>query len=191
MGFQPVYGIPGKRSIPMVDREIKTARLVLRPAREEDVDDLHQLWTDPLVRKFLWDDEVIPLELTIELVRSSVESFAQHGFGQWCIFAKGSDDLAGFCGLRFFGERNEVEILYALRPDLWGNGLATEAAAAVLWCGFNECGLESIYAGADPPNVASFRVIERLGMKFAGRRVIDGLEAIYYSIRHDEFKPDD
>ena len=171
----------------MVDREIETARLVLRPAGEADVDELHRLWTDPQVRKFLWDDIAIPRERAVAVVRSSLESFAKHGFGQWCIYKKESDSLAGFCGLRFFGERNEIEILYALRPVLWGRGLAVEAASAVLKFGFTECGLDCIYAGADPPNVTSVRVIERLGMKFAGRRVINGVEAVYYSIKRDEF----
>ncbi|HEU4387877.1 MAG TPA: GNAT family N-acetyltransferase [Blastocatellia bacterium] len=176
----------------MTNCEIQTTRLILLPAREDHVDDLHRLWTDPWVRKFLWDDLVIAQEQSAEVVHSSLESFARHGFGQWCVFLKEDSRLAGFCGLRLFGERNEVEILYALRPDLWGRGLAMEAASAVLRWGFNECDLDRIYAGADPPNVASFRVIERLGMKFAGRRVIDEVEAIYYSIDKEEFsnRPD-
>jgi len=75
-----------------------------------------------------------------------------------------------------------VEILYALAPHWWGQGLATEASAAVLRFAIERCGLPKIYAGCDPPNVASIRVMERLGMRPDGPRMIDGLETLYYVI---------
>jgi hypothetical protein len=62
---------------------IKTARLMMRPFAIDDVDDLHRLWVDPGVRKFLWDDQVIPRETAIVVVESSIESFVNHGFGFW------------------------------------------------------------------------------------------------------------
>jgi ribosomal-protein-alanine N-acetyltransferase len=96
--------------------------------------------------------------------------------------------LAGFCGLRLFGDPPTVEVLYGLLPAYWGQGLATEAAMAMLRFGFEELGLERIYAGADPPNTASFCVMERLGMTFSKRIVAGGLEAIYYEISRTDFQ---
>ena len=70
--------------------------------------------------------------------------------------------------------------LYGLFPACWRQGLATEAFREVLRYAFEDLGLDRVYAGADPPNEASFGVMERLGMTFDSRRVIDGREAIYY-----------
>ena len=171
--------------------EIETERLRLRPWRRADLDDLHRLWIDPGVRKYLWDDEVISLEQAASMIESSLESFARHGFGQWAVFAKGAETLIGFCGFRFFGEPPEVELLYGIAPAYWGQGLAAEAARAMLRCGFEEHGFERIYAGADPPNAASFRVMEKVGMICDQRKGVNNLDAIYYLISRDAFQPDD
>ena len=93
-----------------------------------------------------------------------------------------SDMLIGFAGLREFGEDCEVELLYGLLPEFWHQGYATEASRAVLQHGFQVCGLTKIYAGADPPNEASFRVMKNLGMVFAKRMILNGKEAIYYCL---------
>ena len=114
---------------------IKTARLMMRPFAMDDVDDLHRLWVDPGVRKFLWDDHVIPPETAIAVVESSIESFVNHGFGFWTICFDNDPELIGFGGLRHFtedgAEAGEVEILYGVAPGHWGKGVANEAAGAV------------------------------------------------------------
>lgn len=174
---------------------IETARLSLQPFTRDDADSLHRMWTEPAVRKYLWDDVVIPHETAVEVVQSSLDSFAEHGFGYWTVCLKDTAEQIGFCGLRHFQEDGvddqEVEILYGLDPKHWGNGYATEAANAVLRFGFEQLGLERIFAGADPPNQDSFRVIERLGMTFSRHTKVGGLEAIYYMIGRHEFRADD
>jgi [ribosomal protein S5]-alanine N-acetyltransferase len=150
---------------------LETARLCLRPFAPADVDDLHRLWTDAAVRRYLWDDEVIDRETVVEVVESSRESFRTQGFGFWTLAFRGDDAGGG----------PEVEILYGVAPAHWGGGIATEAVRAVLRFGFERVGLATIFAGADPPNVASIRVMEKLGMTFARRTRIHGLEAIYYA----------
>jgi ribosomal-protein-alanine N-acetyltransferase len=171
---------------------ITTARLAMRPFSMDDVDELHRLWIDPDVRKFLWDDQVIPLETAVAVVESGVESFLRNGFGFWAICLKNRAGLIGFSGLRHFtedgAESGEVEILYGVAPEQWGKGIATEAAKAVLRYGFVDLKLNRIYAGADPPNAASFRVIEKLGMNFARRTVINGVEAVYYAMNCSDYK---
>src|SRR4029434_6665992 len=142
---------------------IATSRLMMRPFATDDVDELHRLWVDPGVRKFLWDDQIIPRETAIAVVESSIDSFLTHGFGLWAICFKDDPILIGFGGLRHFtedgSEKTEVEILYGVAPEHWGKGIAPEAARAVLRFAFEELKLANVYAGADPPNTASFRVI--------------------------------
>ena len=62
---------------------IRTPRTLLRPASMGDVGELHRLWRDPAVRRFLWDDEEIPHERAEAAVREAVEGFGRHGFGLW------------------------------------------------------------------------------------------------------------
>lgn len=136
------------------------------------------------MRRFLWDGEVISREKAEEVVRAGIDSFDRHGFGFWGVREKGRDELIGFCGLRYVGE--DVEILYGITPSLWGRGYATEAARTLLVWAFRETGLTRIFAGADPPNRASARVLEKLGMRPAGTRATPAGETPYWVVESDE-----
>jgi RimJ/RimL family protein N-acetyltransferase len=140
------------------------------------------------VRRYLWDGEVISLEKADAVVRSGIGSFEDHGFGFWAVREKGRPDLIGFAGFRFVEPAEDVEILYGIRPALWRRGYATEAAGALLAWAFRETGLPRIFAGADAPNRASFRVIEKLGMRYHGIRPTAASETPYYVIERDEFQ---
>lgn len=166
-----------------MERQLETVRLCLRPFAANDLNDLHRLWTNPNVRRYLWDDLTITrAQAEAEIVKST-ESFNNRGFGFWSLFFKENNaDLIGFCGLRVFETPDEIEILYGIHPSHWGKGLATEAGEAILNYGFQVCRLPKIYAGADGPNTASFRVMEKLGMTYDGLRIVNGLEAVYYSL---------
>jgi ribosomal-protein-alanine N-acetyltransferase len=161
----------------------------------DDVDDVHRLWIDPVIRKYLWDDQIIPRETAVEVIESSRETFKEHGFGLWAVSLRDDSGLIGFCGLRHFedgqNEKPEVEILYGIVPEHCGKGLATEAAKAVLKYGFEEKKLKQIYAGADPPNTASFRVMEKINMRYCRRVVINGVDTIYYLVSREDFPGSD
>jgi RimJ/RimL family protein N-acetyltransferase len=165
-----------------VNESFRTERLELVPFARVHLGFLHRLWTDPDVRRFLWDDRVIGREEAAAVVESSLDSFRKHGFGMWLLLLEPDRVPIGFCGLRHFGEpRADVEILYGLLPSHWGRGLATDAACAVLECAFRT-GLPRVFAGADPANAASIRVIKRIGMRLDGNRTIEGRDAPYYAI---------
>lgn len=176
----------------MNEVHIETTRLLMRPFALSDMEALHRLWSDPLVRRYLWDDEIISLETAQAAIEGSIEDFQQRDFGFWTLSFKDDPQPIGFGGLRSFKNEQSgadaIEILYGLAPEYWGRGLATEAAQAFLRYGFEELGLENIYAGADPPNEASFRVMERLGMKVLRPTIVNGLAAIYYVMTRGEFQ---
>lgn len=161
---------------------LATERLALVPFAPAHLAFLHRLWTDAAVRRFLWDDRVIDRDEAAAVIDSSLESFRADGFGMWVLLREPERTSIGFCGLRRFGEPPVgIEVLYALLPSQWGTGLATEAARAVLERAFR-AGIPRVFAGADPPNVASIRVMERLGMRPDCTRTIDGRPATYYVI---------
>lgn len=159
---------------------LETPRLKLVPFAPDHLSFLHDLWTEERVRRYLWDDRVIMRDEAAEVIAGSVDGFRRRGFGFWVLEERETGQSVGFAGLREFGEAGEVELLYGLLPAWWGQGLATEASTAVLRFAFDVGGLARVHAGTDPPNTASLRVMERLGMGFEGRRVIAGVEAVYY-----------
>lgn len=169
----------------MIPRQLETVRLRLRPFVASDLDALHLLWTNPDVRRYLWDDVEISRDRAEAVIALSIDSFSSRGFGFWGISLRdNTGNLIGFCGLRVFGDTEDVEILYGIHPSHWGQGLATEASEAVLQFGFQTCGLTKIYAGGDSPNAASFRVMEKLGMTYDGARIVNGMEAVYYCLNN-------
>lgn len=168
---------------------IETARLRMRPYVEADLDALHRLWTDPDVRRYLWDDVVIARDVAEEAMRASMASTAERGFGHWALARHGEEALIGFCGLKPMDDPGEVELMYGLLPAHWGAGLITEAAAAWLHAGFTALALPRIWGLTDTPNLRSQAVMRRLGMRFVKRAPIHGLDSVLYVIESAERAP--
>jgi RimJ/RimL family protein N-acetyltransferase len=173
---------------------LETPRLRLRPCRRDDIDVLHAMWTDAGVRRYLWDDQVIDRATAQAVVESLVESWRVHHIGLYLIYRDPlhgdplypGEAAIGFCGLRQFGEHGEWELLYGLLPAHWGQGYAVEASRAVLSHGFRILRCDRIASRTDPPNAASMRVMEKLGLDYGGIRVEDGRETVcYWSYRHE------
>ena len=170
---------------------IETARLLLRPYTRDNLDALHRLWTDPDVRCYLFDDETVARAWVAAEIEHSLACFETQGFGQWAMFLKGHPALIGFCGYRSFHNPPEVQLIYGLAPDHWGQGLAPEAARALIRYGFETLGFDEIIASTDTPNEASIRVMEKTGMTFQKRVFNDGLDMIYYAVSRADFQADD
>ena len=136
---------------------------MLRPWQQEDVDTLHALWALPDVRRFLWDDVVITLDIAAKAVESHLDTTGRLNVGFWAI-EMSEEPLAGFCGFRPIDEGSEIELLYGLRREHWGKGVATEACAAALEYFWRATRYERVYARTDVGNDRSVQVMERLGM---------------------------
>lgn len=161
---------------------LHTPRLCLRPIALEEVETIHHLWIQPEIRRFLWDDHIISQEQVASILDENNSSFATNGFGLWGVFAQDAKTLMGFCGFWYFRTPPELELLFGIAPDRWGQGLATEAASALIQYGFDVLGFDRIVASADATNHASIRVMEKLEMQFEKRAITDGLDTVYYSI---------
>lgn len=165
---------------------VETARLTLVPLSLDDVDALHQLWTDPDVRRYLWDDVVISRDRAEETVLTSIESAERSGAGLWLVRSKPGDELIGFCGLILRAGEEAPELMYGIVKPWWGRGLATEASCAALEYAFGVLGADRVTAMTDSPNVASVRVLERLGMRLVSRGIVNGLDSVVYELRRED-----
>ncbi len=107
-----------------------------------------------------WDDSPVEVDTIRQVVAASERDFAWAGYGIWMVRRMEKEPLIGTCGLRGTATR-EVELLFSLDPVMWGLGLATEAARAVLdYTG----SAGRVVAFTDSGNVASQWVLARLGM---------------------------
>jgi RimJ/RimL family protein N-acetyltransferase len=147
---------------------IETDRLLLREFTLDDVEPFLQLATDPQIIRYTGDPGGL---LTLEDARQNlldrpIADYAKHGFGRWACVLKESGQVIGFAGLKFLDELQDVDLGYRLLPQHWGKGLATEACGPIVRYGFDLLKLSHILGLVDPANVASVRVLEKLGMKY-------------------------
>lgn len=161
---------------------VETGRLRLRPVRSDDAAGLHSLWILPEVRRYLWDDQIVPMEQTRSIVERSRELFSSRGFGIWCVDDRLESTLVGFGGFWYFRDPPELELLLGLHPERWHQGLATEAGLALIRHGFGALDFHVIRGSTDAPNEASIRLMARLGMRFDRRETVDGRDTIFYRI---------
>jgi ribosomal-protein-alanine N-acetyltransferase len=164
-------------------RHLTTKRGALQPITAADAQHLHDLWSSAGVRRFLWDDEIIPLTRTQAAIAQSETIFRDQGFGLWGMRLTGSTALAGFGGLWPFRDPPELELLYGVAEPLWGLGYATEIAEAVIEYCFVGLDMPSIRASTDTANLASVRVLEKLGFRLTRREVVGGLDTVFYELR--------
>jgi RimJ/RimL family protein N-acetyltransferase len=160
--------------------ELRTPRLWLRPLEAADGAALHGLWTHADVRRFLWDDRVIAPADVEGVIAASAATFAAEGFGHFALRDAEAGPLLGTCGLHRYAPDAEPELLYSLAREQWGRGLATEAARAVVDDAFVRLGFGRVVARADVPNRDSQRVMQRLGMVYAGEEDAGGLRLVRY-----------
>ena len=149
---------------------LETERLLLRRFTADDLEGLLELDADPEVMRYVTGG--IPTsreELEQEVLPAFLGYYEQYaGFGFWAAVEKGTGLLVGWFHLRpETPERPaDVELGYRLRRSAWGKGYATEGARALIAKGFTELGVERVYATTMVVNVASWRVMEKAGLRF-------------------------
>ena len=144
--------------------ELRTARLVMRPVREGDLETLLAIRNAPAVVATTVTGEALPRErMAGQLARRCV-SWRERGLGSWLVLLDG--EPVAFVEVAPIGEGSGVdpdaiEIGVVVHPDHWGRGVASEAGLAAARDLFERVGLERVYAGVDPDNVKSLRALAK------------------------------
>jgi len=172
----------------MSSARLATEALELRPCAPDDLDLLIGLWSDPAVRRFLFDERQISREEVRGFLARSEECFREEGYGLWLFFERGEESPGGFSGL-LRAPLGEASLLFGTRLDLWGRGYAFHAASAVLTYAFETLGVTRVVADVDEPNAASIRVLEKLGMRRTGRRIVNEHPLLDYEIQNSSLRP--
>ncbi|HVQ35063.1 MAG TPA: GNAT family N-acetyltransferase [Candidatus Bathyarchaeia archaeon] len=148
---------------------LKTERLVLRAVTEADARALFEIFSDPQVMRFWSRPPMASIDEAVSLVREIESGWHTRTLLQWGITLKSEGLVIGTCTLyRWDRTHRRAELGYVLRRDRWGSGIASEAVRAVLDHAFGEMGLHRVGADTDPRNVASARLLVRLGFEREG-----------------------
>lgn len=163
---------------------LQTDRLHLIPFSEGEAKLLHQIFTDPHVREYLWDNEVISPEAASEILQVHLMLFEKKRWGLWRIVSLADKTTMGFVGLWYFFEEPLPQLIYGLLPPFVGQGFATEAAGRIISYAFQELNFPHIVAAMDAPHLASQAVAKRLSMSKVEEKEIDGRLTVFFRIDH-------
>jgi [ribosomal protein S5]-alanine N-acetyltransferase len=161
---------------------IETARLELRPMSQEDAEELHEVYSDPSTFRYISRGPSESIEETRARIAEKMRHQEEHGFAMWAVCERASGRVVGDCGLQLLEGGPQVELGYRLARPVRGRGLATEAGRACLVAGFDDLELDRIVAVAHPENVASRRVMKKLGMTLMGLGNHYGADTVLYAI---------
>lgn len=176
---------------------LRTARLRLVPLSRQHLDGVHAMDSHPEVARYV-DGEPATREQTIDWIDRVEHCWATWGFGWWALVEPNDAQVLGAGCIQHSRREaefpldpnelrsNPLEIGWRLRRDLWGQGLATEAAARMTQYAFERLQAPDLIAVTHPDNAASIRVMQRLRMRYRGlERWYGQLGATYFLLRED------
>lgn len=143
---------------------LRTARLLLRPVGEDDLDTLLGIRNAPDVLPTTNTGEALPREQMVGQLSRRCASWRERGLGSWLVLLEG--EPVAYVEVAPIGEGSGVdpeaiEIGIVVHPDHWGKGLALEAGAAAARDLFERVALDTVYLGVDPANEKSLRVLAK------------------------------
>jgi ribosomal-protein-alanine N-acetyltransferase len=159
-----------------------TNRLILEPFKKSEVTLFLKINTDSFVRKFLWDDEIIPTALAQEILEQNAIQFKNEQCGLWKVLRKRDRAVIGYTGLWYFFDEPQPQLLYALLPRFIGLGYAHEAASIIVEYAFEVLNFKYLNAACDLPNVASQKVALKLGMYQSKTIQIEGKSTLFFTL---------
>lgn len=146
---------------------LTTSRIGFSKWTEGDLSLAQMLWGDPAVTKYICASGVFSQDEIAARLAKEIENDANFGVQYWPIFELSTGKLIGCCGLRPYKE-SMYELGFHLRPEFWRKGFAVEAASAVILYAFRFLGAKGLFAGHNPNNGASQKVLGKLKFQYIG-----------------------
>jgi len=155
---------------------LSTERLCLRPPTPQDAEALYDLFADRQVMDGLGMTPVSTLDEAGAMIEGGIDGWKTDGLGPFVLQNPATRQVVGQAGLMIFdtrgwtpatwanaGRHAQPELGWALLPAHWGQGYATEAAAAILTWAYESRSIDQLVSLITPGNVRSQRVAQRLG----------------------------
>jgi [ribosomal protein S5]-alanine N-acetyltransferase len=162
---------------------ISTPRLILRQLTPADAESFYLLNADPEVIRYTGDDAFADIEAAKQFLKG-YDHYEKYGFGRWAVIRKEDGKFLGWCGLKYTPETGEYDIGFRFFREYWNKGYATEAAQACLDYGLNDLKIKTIVGRAMKANLASIKVLEKIGMAYWKKMDFHGGEGVIYRIEN-------
>lgn len=160
----------------------ETDRLLLRELQPTDAQFFYDLNANPKVIQYTGNTAFQTVEEAREFLQS-YSDYRENGYGRWAVVLKETGRVVGWCGLKLEEETQQTDIGFRFFEEDWGKGYATESAQACLKVGFETFQLKEIVGRAMKANIASIRVLEKLGLHYVEDMMLDHQEAVLYKIK--------
>jgi ribosomal-protein-alanine N-acetyltransferase len=162
-----------------MDAVIDTARLLLRRFTTDDLEAFYQLGSRPEIIRYAQAAPLASREKALEFMQAApFHDYATYGYGRFACVWKATGEVIGFSGVKHVPEIGETELGYRFLPEYWGRGLATEAGQASIDFARSKLGLGRLVAMVHPDNVASARVVTKLGFSVERKLRYSGLPGV-------------
>lgn len=162
---------------------IETERLLLRWFTLSDIEVFNALGTIPEVIRYVGNQPFASLDAAMETLTSApLKDYATHGYGRFACEWKQTGRVIGICGPKFLPDMGEVDLGYRFLPSFWGMGLATESSLAVIDYARDELRLKRLVGWVHPENVASARVLTKLGFTFDRQTAFADLPGVDFDL---------
>ena len=150
-------------------KTLTSERLRLRPVTGRDFSAIAAMDSDPSVMRYLCLNSPVPsYEQALEEVHSILDLRAPSGGGTWAITCRTTQTFFGWIWVVLLGDVPYIDLGYRLAPRFWGHGYATEAGRQVAHHAFLDLGIPHLTALIHPLNLASARVVEKVGLSLTG-----------------------
>lgn len=143
---------------------MESERLLFSRWTESDLHLAEQLWGNRDVSKYICANGIFTGQEIAARLRLEIENGRNYGIQYWPLFTR-DGSFVGCCGLRPRREK-EYELGVHLLPEYWHQGYASEAAQTVIPFAFRELGAQKLFAGHNPKNCASGRMLTGLGFVY-------------------------
>ena len=160
----------------------QTPRLILRRFTLADAPLLVQLNSNPKVLKYLNEPPLVTDEQALLILNTIILPQYKNNLGRWALHLKTTNEFIGWCGLKYLIETDEIDLGYRLMQNFWNYGYAYEAAKHTLDYGFNQVHLNTIIGRAHIENMASLKILQKIGMQFIKQEVVDDCPVKVFSI---------
>lgn len=132
----------------------------------EDVEQFYSILKEEAIGKWLAKSSGMSKEEAKDYVIQLISHWEQYDFGVWLLVNRNTGELLGHCGLRKIDETGEIEIMYLLDPEYWGNGYASEAAKASIQYAKEMMNVKRIIARVKVANENSKKLLRNLGFTY-------------------------
>ena len=156
---------------------LETERLLIGPLTHQDLDALATIESDSAVRRYI-DNKIMTRQQVANYIDAMSRSYEENGYGRFAVKTKADGALIGLCG--FINEDYGVDFGYRYARSSWGQGLATEAGAAVMDYGERILRISTLIGLVMPENKASANVLTKLGFSLDEPLTYMGTPAIKY-----------